>query len=147
MFKGIKGLAGLQKLNLRVPQASEADLLQLTALTGLTNLDLSLSDDAVRDLVVVGLAGKLQRLVKLELTNCDIITQACLAPIGTLQDLKHLELQAEDFELTDVGLMQLSGLTKLTRLVLGDSREVSAGARAAFLAVMPGLRRSGQYDF
>lgn len=79
-IRGIKGLTGLQKLNLRVPQASEAHLLQLTALTGLTNLDMSFSDEAVTDLVVVGLASKLLRLVKLELINCAITMQACLAP-------------------------------------------------------------------
>lgn len=129
------------------PQASEADLLQLTALTGLTNLDLSFSHGAVTDLVVVELACKLQHLVKLELINCDITTQACLVPTGALRDLSHLILQADDFTLTDVGLMQLSCLTKLTCLELGDNINVSEGARAAFLAVMPGLRRSGRHDF
>jgi hypothetical protein len=144
-IKGIKGLTGLQKLNLRVPQAAETHLLQLTALTGLTNLDMNFSNEAVTDLVVVGLASKLQHLVKLELIDCAIKTQACLAPIGALRDLQLLDLESEDFTLTDAGLMQLSGLTKLTSLMLEEGMDVSRAAADAFLAVMPGLRRTGRH--
>lgn len=54
-------------------------------------------------------------------------------------------MSTEDFTLTDVGLMQLSGLTKLTRLELQGGRDVSRAAADAFLAVMPGLRRTGRH--
>lgn len=136
----LKGLVNLEELILQANDAPTVDLIELTALTKLTNL--SLCNCGATDLVVSALACRLLRLQKLDLQYCAMRTQAFLPPIGALPDLRDLDLCENTFKLTDLGLMQLSRLTKLTHLLF-DKETVSSEAVAAFLAAVPSLDRIG----
>lgn len=133
-------LVNLEQLVLKAESASTADVIKLTALTKLTHL--SLQSGGADAMAVSALACRLLRLQKLELQYCSMRTQAFIPPIGALPDLRDLDLCENLFLLTDLGLMQLSRLTKLTHLLF-DKDTVSAEAVAAFLAAVPSLDRIG----
>lgn len=82
-------------------------------MTNLTHLDLEACGDSASDLVVAALACRLQRLQILNLQYCYMASPAVLAPIGTLSELRHLELQESSLVVNDLDLMQLSTLTQL----------------------------------
>jgi hypothetical protein len=128
----------LEHLHIKVSSSTEADLIKLTAVTRLTHLRFGHYGDAVMDLVVAALAVRLQHLQVLHLEGGCVDSPALLAPIGALPELKSLDLQESGLTVTDVGLMQLSTLTQLTRLYLGE-RDLSAETVQSFLAAMPRL--------
>lgn len=81
------------------------DLLQLTALTGLTRLIVS-GATGCTETVAVPLACHLQQLRHLALRFCDLQSDACLPAIGALSHLTYLDLSGHK-ELRDGDVRQL----------------------------------------
>jgi hypothetical protein len=95
------------------------DALALTALTGLTRLDLWGAQHGVGTEVATALALNLKQLQSLDLGYCDLQLDsaegsACLEAIGGLTQLTQLGL-ADCEGLTQHGLMQLTGLSRLQK--------------------------------
>jgi hypothetical protein len=94
------------------------DALALTALTRLTRLDLCGARHGVGPVVATALARSLQQLQDLNLGFCSLQLSsakglACLEAIGRLTQLTWLSLYGNGGELTQQGLMQLTGLSRL----------------------------------
>jgi hypothetical protein len=97
------------------------DALALTTLTRLTRLDLSLTHHGVGTAVATAVARSLQRLQDLDFCHCCLQLGgaeglACLEAIGSLTQLTSLRLGGNEV-LTQHGLMQLTGLSRLDQAV------------------------------
>jgi Leucine-rich repeat (LRR) protein len=96
------------------------DVLYLTALTGLTRLELAGLGPAVDDVAANALACSLKQLQHLDLARCELGSMVCAAAIGHLTQLTALNLSGNS-GVTRERLMLLTGLSRLQRLGL-DSR-------------------------
>jgi hypothetical protein len=115
--------------------SSRTDALQLTALTSLTQLELS-GAAGVDDVAASVLALRLTRLQDLRLTDCCLHSAAALPSIATLTGLTHLELSGgADAETEGTcsllprgqeDLMLLSPLTQLKRFYIEGIVQIAA---------------------
>jgi hypothetical protein len=115
----LAGLTGLKSLcivgdsNL-VP----GDVLYLTALTGLTRLELAWLGPAVDDVAATALACSLKQLQHLDLARCELGSMVCAAAIGHLSQLTALNLIGMS-KVTQDRLMLLTRLSRLQLLGVG----------------------------
>jgi hypothetical protein len=127
-----------------------ADALALTALTQLTRLVLANAKNGVGTAVATALACSLQQLQSLDLGYCYLNLGgaeglACLEEIGRLTQLTRLRLSGNQ-GLTQHGLMQLTGLSRLEQLANIDlysnmrCGHVTDEALAAFWAAVHAQR-------
>jgi hypothetical protein len=137
-------LAGLTRLqNLSVPGSYGAlapgDAQALSTLTGLTRLVLHGAGQGVDDVAATALACCLRQLRHLDLSGCDLGSMACLAAIGQLVQLTALRLSShsEASELTERGLMLLTGLSCLQQLDIIGNATVSHEALQRFWPACP----------
>jgi hypothetical protein len=145
--EGLAQLANLKELTLSGLCMARGDALALTALTGLTRLQLEfITVEFDRKYHVhpegkaaaTALARSLTQLCGLVLEGCgyDMGSEEFLAAIGRLQRLTELRLGGDG--LTPQGLMQLpasvTGLSRLQRLDVTPSREVADKVMKRFLA-------------
>jgi len=90
----LAGLTHLGKLDLQLPAIPEPEVLQLTALTQLTELRLDYCGKGVTDVVVVALAARLRELRVLSLCNCGLQSpEAVLPALASLQSLCGLRIE------------------------------------------------------
>lgn len=135
-------LMQLVELQLNVGKQLQSDLLQLSALTRLTRLQMfCFAADGSDDVVVASLACNLSSLRSLDVA---IGSAVPLPVIGKLTGLRHLVLHEQfgsgvQASVTPCILNQLLSLTQLTylRLPLGDA--CPPEARQQFLSQMPKL--------
>jgi hypothetical protein len=102
------------------------DALALTALTGLTCLDLQGVGAGVGDIAATAIAGSCKQLCHLDLRYCGLLSMGCLANVRHLTQLTGLRLEGNS-GLTQQGLMQLTGLSRL--LVFGVDRNAEVTNR------------------
>jgi hypothetical protein len=121
----LTGLSGLRYSKLQAMKLVHGDALALTALTGLTRLDLCNFQDGFGVGAANELVRKLKHLAHLELRcgGIDLGSNAFLAAVGQLKQLKYLCLEGID-GLTEQGLMQLTGLQHLQQLHVDRNEEV-----------------------
>jgi hypothetical protein len=122
------------------------DALALTALTGLTHLDLAGSSSLVATDSATALARSLTRLRHLDMGECSPIflgsTQLMLA-LGQLTQLTFVNIrQWYDSQLTVGGLMQLTGLRHLEGLEVSRSPEITKEVLGVFWAAVRGQKKS-----
>jgi hypothetical protein len=126
------------------------DALALTALTRLTRLDLSSARHGVGTAVATALACSLQQLQVLDLSYCSLQLGsaeglACLEAIGRLKQLTWLSLSGNE-GLTQHGLMQLTGLSRLEHVACDDHHynldvaQMTDEALTAFWAALHALQ-------
>jgi hypothetical protein len=144
----LAGLSRLQKLYIHSPMGGSDpfDALALTALTGLTHLDLAGSSSLVATDSATALAHSLTRLRHLDMGECSPIflgsTQLMLA-LGQLTQLTFVNIrQWYDSQLTVGGLMQLTGLRHLEGLEVSRSPEITKEVLGVFLAAVRGQKKS-----
>ncbi|KAF6261042.1 hypothetical protein COO60DRAFT_1637093 [Scenedesmus sp. NREL 46B-D3] len=123
------GLAGLTNLkDLCITNGAQllapGDALALTAHSGLTRLELGHDDAGVGDEAAAALAGSCQQLQHLNLTDCSLVSMACLANVAHLTQLTQLRLKGNS-RLTQQGLMLLTGLKRLQHLEGERSTDVT----------------------
>jgi hypothetical protein len=119
-------LTGLKELEMFGMPLVPGDAIALTALTGLTRLNLGNARDGVGQAAAVALARSLSDLEDLALRNCniDLGSLEVMTAIGQLGKLRHLVLQGNS-GLMEQGLMQLTGLSHLQRLLVDTNAEVT----------------------
>jgi hypothetical protein len=114
-------LAGLTNLSSLAfedgTRLAPGDVLALTALTGLTRLQLASMGNGVGTAAAVALARSLQQLQHLDLQKCSINLSnvQLMSAIGQLSQLTELRLNGNS-GLSRQGLMQLAGLSQLRQL-------------------------------
>jgi hypothetical protein len=113
------------------------DALALTALTGLTKLELQWLCDGVGDLAAAAIAGSCKQLCHLDVQDCSLGSMACLASVLHLTQLTELCLQGNS-GLTQQGLMLLTGLTRLQQLSVDRTAEITDEVVDSFWAAMKG---------
>jgi hypothetical protein len=122
----LAGLKGLRQLRLEQLCLAPGEVLFLTALTGLTHLVLDTvdgvslqqkSDGSGGEVAVRALARSMTQLRHLALKYCeiDLSSMEVMTAIGQLRQLTTLMLTGNS-GLTEQGLMQLTGLTRLQQL-------------------------------
>uniref|UniRef100_A0A383V515 F-box domain-containing protein n=1 Tax=Tetradesmus obliquus TaxID=3088 RepID=A0A383V515_TETOB len=113
----LTALGGLEALSLDANWLVPGDALALTALTGLTRLVLTDLRAAVGKSAATALARSLKQLELLHLEKCsaNLGSAAFLAAVGQLKKLSYLGLKGNG-GLTQQGLMQLTGLSRLQQL-------------------------------
>jgi hypothetical protein len=99
---------------------------------------------AVDDATAAVLACSLTQLRELDLEQCELGSFSCLAAIGKLVHLTNLNIDNYDCDsvLTREGLMLLTGLTRLQKLQLCPSKEVTGAVVDEFWAAVRAGRRS-----
>jgi hypothetical protein len=119
------------------------DTMHLTALTGLTQLDLSRWPAG--DVAIVALACSLSQLRVLKLVDCGIQSKAVLPAIAKLVQLQHLDLTANALG-CDECLELLTQLRALTALSLVSSNNIAPSQAAfnIFWAAVRGERNAEQ---
>jgi hypothetical protein len=135
----LAGLTGLRQLQLTNLCLAPGDVMFLTALTGLTHLDLNhvnlqqKSDDTGGGVVVTALAQSVTQLRHLAMDYCgiDLSSTHVLAVTGQLRQLTVLKLDGNS-GLTEQGLMQLTGLTRLQDLSVDFDAPVTGEMCARF---------------
>jgi hypothetical protein len=151
LFWYLTGLRQLQELQVCAVQPTNfideesdaGDIMQLTALTGLTQLDVV--SWHVGDVAAVALACHLTNLHILKLCNCCMGSRAVLPAIGRLQHLQHLDLQDNTFG-CDKCLQLLTQLRALTCLELKsrDGDKPTQQQLDAFWAAVRGQQQGQQ---
>ncbi|WIA34555.1 hypothetical protein OEZ86_012877 [Tetradesmus obliquus] len=148
LFGCLTGLRQLQELGVdALPveyiTTDADDVMQLTALTGLTHLDVACW--AVGEVAAVALACNLPELRILKLYDCNLVSRAALPAIGKLAHLQHLELRDNRFG-CDGCLQLLTQLRALTclELVNKDGEEPSQQQLDAFWAAVRGQQQGAQ---
>jgi hypothetical protein len=134
----LAGLTGLGALRMHQVGLLPDDALNLTALTGLTRLELSRLQDGVNTAAATALLCSLTNLRYLKLVGCsaDWGSLELLAAVGRLTQLTELwlkrsgriqlaSLKCSEPGLTQEGLLQLTGLKQLQRLWVDRSDEVT----------------------
>jgi Leucine-rich repeat (LRR) protein len=122
------------------------DALALIALTNLTRLAIQDAGPGVSDMVATALACNLKQLQHLELnrnwvqrghrySECDLDGMVCLAATRQLSQLTQLQLQGSR-GLTVEGLMLLTCLPRLQRLVVEKNEEVTDAVMQRFCAAV-----------
>jgi hypothetical protein len=136
----LTGLTNLKEL--RVSQMhgqasllTAGDALALTALTGLTKLQLPWLRDGVGDLAAAAIAGSCKQLCHLDLHDCSLGSMVCLANVRHLTQLTELRLQGNS-GLTQQGLMLLTGLTRLQQLGVDRTAEITDDVLDSFWAAL-----------
>jgi hypothetical protein len=94
------------------------DALALTALTGLTRLELQHLGAGVGDLAATAIACSCKQLRHLDLRKCNLQQMTCVAAIAHLTQLTHLQLQGDGNELSAQGLSLLTRLKQLREFEL-----------------------------
>jgi len=138
----LAGLAQLQQLHVKHFHMPEAEVLKLTSLTSLIELNLSNCGEGVTDMAVVALACNLKELQALDLAACRSLSQAVMPALGSLKSLSRLDFACGP-TMTDAGLQQLTTLTALQHLwirELQNAPALSDGGKAALRAAMPQVR-------
>jgi hypothetical protein len=147
LFGYLTGLQQLQELHVYAveprhfdDESDAADVMQVTALTGLTQLDVSFWH--VGDVAAVKLACHLPELRILKLCHCCMESRAVLPAIGRLQHLQHLDLQGNAFG-CDKCLQLLTQLRALTclELVSRDGDKPTQQQLDAFWAAVRGQQQ------
>uniref|UniRef100_A0A383WEG1 RNI-like protein n=1 Tax=Tetradesmus obliquus TaxID=3088 RepID=A0A383WEG1_TETOB len=148
LFGYLTGLRQLQELEVDAVHVGYTvtdadDIMQLTALTGLTRLDVE--HWAVGDVAAVALACSLPELRVLKLYDCHLDSRAALPAIGKLAHLQHLDLRTNRFG-CDGCLQLLTQLRALTclELVNMDGEEPSQQQLDAFWAAVRGQQQGAQ---
>jgi hypothetical protein len=136
----LTGLTRLRHLSLFNSFLVLDDALALTALTGLTGLNLQGVHAGVTDVVATALACSLRQLRDLNLSACQLGDAVCLAAIGQLTQLTKLTLWAVE-GVTERGLSLLTNLSCLQQLEVKTGDELTAEALDRFWA---GLRSTQQ---
>jgi hypothetical protein len=134
----LTGLTNLKELlvwqsYMAAPLLAPGDALALTALTGLTKLELLWLHDGVGDLAAAAVAGSCKQLCHLALRDCSLGSMACLASVRHLTQLTELCLQGG---LTQQGLMLLTGLTRLQQLGVDRTAEITDEVVDSFWAAL-----------
>jgi hypothetical protein len=119
----LKGLTGLEWLELTGTQVTDGGLEHLRGLTKLDSLELS--DTQITDAGLEHLKG-LTKLEDLNLSNTQV-TDAGLEYLEVLRNLRILELSST--QVTDAGLENLKGLTKLKYLDLRETQVTDEGIK------------------
>ncbi|KAF6257928.1 hypothetical protein COO60DRAFT_1168827 [Scenedesmus sp. NREL 46B-D3] len=129
----LRGLQQLRELELSHAEGPslQRDALNLTALTGLTQLVLA-GATGVNDTCAVAIASWLRQLRHLELRSCGLVSAAALPAIGSLTQLRTLVLDGHaEAELEDEDILLLSSLTQLQ--AIGAHETFSDEAVEAFV--------------
>jgi hypothetical protein len=145
----LAGLSRLEELCIYTPMGGSdvCDARALTALTGLTYLDLSYSRGVVTTDSATALARSLTRLRHLDLSSChqvDLNSTELMLALGQLTQLTLLGIDQGwgDNRLTVGALMQLTGLRHLTDLrAVISSREVSGEVLRVFWEKVRGQQK------
>uniref|UniRef100_A0A383W844 Uncharacterized protein n=1 Tax=Tetradesmus obliquus TaxID=3088 RepID=A0A383W844_TETOB len=134
----LTGLTWLKVLFLSSEHCVPGDALALTALTGLTRLQLYNMGNGMGDAAATALARSLQHLSCFNLIKCsvDLGSTAFLAAVGQLKQLTYLCLQHSGSELTLHGLMQLTGLSRLQQLIVDKNADVTDAVLHGFKAAL-----------
>jgi hypothetical protein len=147
----LTGLSRLKDLALTCeygygPWLAAGDALALTALTGLTSLIMTSHGSALGNLEANALACNLQQLCHLDLSNNELGSMVCLAAVARLTQLTELVLYDGDGlnELTQRGVMMLTGLSRLQKLGVGISDKVTAQVLQRFWAAVRGQQQQQQ---
>ncbi|WIA14380.1 hypothetical protein OEZ85_002909 [Tetradesmus obliquus] len=149
LFGYLTGLRQLQELCVRArhttPVSTESDaaaIMQLTALTGLTQLKVSAW--AAGDVGAAVLACGLPQLRKLKLYYASIESRAALLAIGKLSQLQHPDVRRNAFGDGEC-LQLLTQLCALTRLDLAskDGKRPTKQQMASFWAAVRGAQQQG----
>jgi Leucine-rich repeat (LRR) protein len=141
----IAGLSRLEKLHIQ--SSNPHDVQALTALTGLTHLDLARSWESVGTDTATALARSLTRLRHLDLRGCrevDLGSAELMLALGQLTQLTLLDIAqgSDDSQLTVGGLMQLTGLRHLEELMFTHSAEITQDVLDVFWAAVRGQHMS-----
>jgi hypothetical protein len=113
------------------------DALSLTALTGLTHLELADAGACLSDMAAAAIAGSCKQLRQLGLEACELGSMACLDNIRHLSQLTELRLEG-NAGLTQQGLMLLTGLTQLQELGVDRTEDITEGVVDRFWAAVRG---------
>uniref|UniRef100_A0A383W9B4 F-box domain-containing protein n=1 Tax=Tetradesmus obliquus TaxID=3088 RepID=A0A383W9B4_TETOB len=126
MCGSLAGLTRLKEMRLHRMRLVPGDALALTPLTGLTRLELYDLHDGVGEVAATALACSLKHLQHLECISCSVNLGSTefLAAVGQLKQLTYLNLRGND-GLTQQGVMQLTGLSRLQRLHVDLNEEVT----------------------
>jgi hypothetical protein len=121
----LAGLTRLKELHIEEVQMVPGDALALTALTGLTSLKVDRGQAGFGTAAATALAGSLKQLRHLQLDECEVNLGSCafLAALGQLVQLTQLQLQYNCGGITQQGLMQLTGLSRLQQLRVSSWHE------------------------
>jgi hypothetical protein len=125
----LAGLTNLQNLCLQRSHLLPGDALALTALTGLTRLELRSVGAGVGDQAATVIASSCKQLQHLDLSYCELGGVGCLAVVHYLTQLTGLRLQGND-AVTQQSLnsrirMMLTGLEQLQQLGVDMSEQVA----------------------
>jgi Leucine-rich repeat (LRR) protein len=131
----LAGLTNLKHLSMEFTRLVPGDALALTALTGLTRLELQHAGDGVGDSAATAIASSCQQLQHLDLSECDLGSMACLAALRNLTQLTELRLYWFS-GMTQQGLMMLTGLKGLQELSVGRNTEVTNELVESFWAAL-----------
>jgi hypothetical protein len=116
--------------------------LALTALTGLTRLELGDACDGVGDFAATAIAGSCKQLFHLDLRDCGLLSTGCLANVRHLTQLTELQLDHNHrMRLSQQALMQLTGLTRLQTVAIDRNTEVTNEVVDHFWAVLRGQQQ------
>jgi hypothetical protein len=96
--------------------------------------------DGVGDIAATAIAGSCKQLCHLDLSECGLLSMDCLAHVGQLTQLTALLLQ-DNPGLTQQGLMQLTGLTRLRQLGVTRNAEVTGEVIDRFWAALRGQQQ------
>jgi hypothetical protein len=126
----LAGLSRFKKLYMRslMRASNPHDLRALTAITGLTHLDLACSRNLVATDSATALARSLTRLRHLDVGDCqvDLGSSHLILALGQLTQLTRLDVTGwGDNKLSVGGLMQLTGLRHLEDLRVPRSAEIT----------------------
>jgi hypothetical protein len=145
----LAGLTNLRDLHIDGgANLAPGDITALTALTGLTRLCLGELGSAVGDATAAALARSMQQLQDLDLAGCKLGSMTCLAEIGKLVHLTSLDINTWDpvqhscGRLTRERLMLLTGLTRLRKLHLCKTGDVTSEVVEEFWAAVRAARSS-----
>lgn len=137
--RSLRPLTGLKELILSIQHDSpRSDLLHLTALTGLTHLQVDTSN--LDDFYAVALADSLTGLEVLRFSSRSMHTMAVLHPVSKLSGLVSLRLSLHrDMVVMADDLLHLASLTQLTHLGVKLGDDCTDEVQTRFLAGMPTL--------
>uniref|UniRef100_A0A383V9C3 Distal membrane arm assembly complex 2-like protein n=1 Tax=Tetradesmus obliquus TaxID=3088 RepID=A0A383V9C3_TETOB len=139
---GLTGLRGLRVLSLRSVHLAPGDVLALTALTGLTRLEfVDMCKIGEVQAAAHAIIRSLKHLKCLRMQSChvDLSSTELLAAVGQLKQLTCLRLLGNvygDGGVTEQGLMQLTGLSRLEQLDVNKNEEVNEQVLGSFWAAM-----------
>jgi hypothetical protein len=140
LCESLRQLPGLRTLHVSCFKLQPADVLQWTALSGLTALTVMHCSSVGDTAAAAALACKLTGLEMLELRNCGLESPVLWPAFAACSGLHSLCLAGNQLSVKFDTLMLLTSLTQLTMLDLKDlPNEMTEGERESFVQAFEAL--------